>query len=189
MSLNNTNWKKNVEIVYILDNKGSLEEIGYISDKSPTISFKETPNYKINFFNHQLLNIIKDDNGHNQEVYHIIKSGDILGLVFYVLRWRRCTGYLVIQSSSKGIRYLCYLYNKIKHTAASFGTNCSSVKLDEIKLKFIGQKAYIIQCLRFFSSQTNQPNQSNRFNKGNRIQKINLAVNNIENNFDELFGI
>ena len=187
MSSNNINWKKNVEIVYILDNKGSLKEIGYISDKSPTISFKETGMNEIDFFNHQLLNIIKDDNGRNREVHHIIKSGDILGLVFRVLRWRKCTGYLVIQSSSKGIRYLCYLYKKIKHS--SQGTNCDQVELNYIREEFIGQKEYIIQCLIFFGSQPNQPNQSNRFNKGNRIQKINLAVNNIENNFDKLFGI
>lgn len=63
------------------------------------------------------------------------------------------------------------------------------VKLNDIKKEFIEQKYYIKECLKVFMSQPNQPNQSNRFNKGNRIQKINLAVNNIENNFDLLFGI
>ena len=40
-----------------------------------------------------------------------------------LLRWRRCTGMVVVQRSNKGVRFLFYAFDKIMHGAHSFGTS------------------------------------------------------------------
>lgn len=39
---------------------------------------------------------------------------------------------MVVQKSDRGLRYLCYLYDKIKHNATSFGTTIDLVKTEFI---------------------------------------------------------
>ncbi len=51
----------------------------------------------------------------NKEPNITIKSDDITILIFRKILYRRCTVYLVSQSSDKGSRILAYLYSKINH--------------------------------------------------------------------------
>jgi hypothetical protein len=42
-----------------------------------------------------------------------------------LLRWRRCTGMVVIQKSNRGPRFLLYLYDEVFHHGSGFGTDCN----------------------------------------------------------------
>lgn len=48
------------------------------------------------------------------------------------MQWRRCSAYLIIQTSNIGYRYLCYFYDHINHHAQCFGTSYYLVKKTEI---------------------------------------------------------
>ena len=69
-------------------------------------------------------------------MYYFVVSTTLSGLIFKILRWRRCTGYLVIQKSDYRTRFLCYLYDEIKHNAQSFGTSYFNITGNEIKIYF-----------------------------------------------------
>ncbi len=49
----------------------------------------------------------------------------------------RCTGFLVLQKSNRGNRHLCYMYDRIKHSAISFGTDSSMVDVNNVKSEFV----------------------------------------------------
>ena len=125
--------------VYILKNDKSLKKIGTIDDEKNEIRINAISLDSVNYFNEQLFKFIKADSGMNTDVDFFIKSFDITGVIFHILRWRRCTGYFVIQKSDIGTRYICYLYDKIKHHSQSFGTTCecAAEQIDTIKSSFI----------------------------------------------------
>lgn len=128
-----------INTVFILQNNKSLKKIGTINDKNKEIRIILSSVDSVNYFNEQVFQFINADNGLYTNVNFIIKSFDITGVIFHILRWRRCTGYFVIQKSNKGTRYICYLYDKIKHNGQSFGTTCEVVAddIDNIKSTFI----------------------------------------------------
>jgi hypothetical protein len=154
--------------VFIIKSDKTLQKIGSITS---SVNVKRIGIDSVDEFNLQLLNYIKSDEGGIQKVFHAIESDDIFGVVFYIMRLRACTGYLVIQRSRRGVRYLCYLYNKKKHSGQ--GTDCGDVDYDAIKRAFIEGKVDFMQMLR----------------KCESISRIKNGINRINGNFDSSFGI
>lgn len=161
------------DYVYIMKSDHTLQKIGTITSSNNMVNVNKIGISSVDNFNSQLLDYIKYDNSYSTNVFHVIESEDIFGIVFYILRWRRCTGYLVIQKSNRGVRYLCYLYSKIKHSAQSFGTSCENVDYSVIKEAFIKHKTDYMKMLR----------------KCEAMYKIKNGINNINSNIDKLFGI
>jgi hypothetical protein len=67
---------------------------------------------------------------------YVLRSEDIVSVVFGVIKWRRCTGFLVFQKSNQGHRFLFYVCDKIMHHGISFGTDCYGIRIDEIVKDF-----------------------------------------------------
>ena len=130
-----------VNTIYIMKSDGSLLEVPKVGTSEPNnIVIKKTPISAVNDINRQLTTYIVSDKDiyGNKEPNITIKSDDITILVFRKILYRRCTVYLVSQSSDKGSRILAYLYSKINHSAQSFGTDCFNVKMADIK-KYIAE--------------------------------------------------
>ena len=87
------------------------ERLGIYSTKDSVLT------HDIDGFNKQVLNFISTDDGINCEPRYFIFSNTLSGLIFKILKWRRCTGYLVIQKSDYRTRLLCYLHDEIKHNS------------------------------------------------------------------------
>ena len=122
------------DIVYIKNDDKSLIDIGSIESGSGEISLKNSgylPSSVLEF-NTLMFDIIYKDNGYDTDVNIDIEAEDIKGKIIYIMRYRRCTVYLVIQKSNLGTRLLAYLYSKIKHSAQSFGTGCHQVDKKDI---------------------------------------------------------
>jgi hypothetical protein len=88
-------------------------------------------------FNRNLLNLIKsyEINGFIPKFYNIfdiIENEDITAYVISQIIYRRCSVYLVIQTSNIGFRYLCYFYDKIYHNAECFGTSYNLLEKKDI---------------------------------------------------------
>ena len=125
-----------VNTIYIMKSDGSLLEVPKVGTSEPNnIVIKKTPISAVNDINRQLTTYIVSDKDiyGNKEPNITIKSDDITILIFRKILYRRCTVYLVSQSSDKGSRILAYLYSKINHSAQSFGTDCFNVKMADIK--------------------------------------------------------
>ena len=130
-----------VNTIYIMKSDGSLLEVPKVGTSEPNnIVIKKTPISAVNDINRQLTTYIVSDKDiyGNKEPNITIKSDDITILIFRKILYRRCTVYLVSQSSDKGSRILAYLYSKINHSAQSFGTDCFNVKMADIK-KYIAE--------------------------------------------------
>lgn len=122
------------DIVYIMKDDNSLIDIGSIKSVSGEISFKNSgylPSSVLEF-NTLMFDIIHKDEGYDTDVNIDIKAKDIKGKIIYIMRYRRCTVYLVIQTSALGTRLLAYLYSKINHSSQSFGTGCHQVQKKDI---------------------------------------------------------
>lgn len=125
-------------------NVGMIDTSGFIEyklnpDKSNVchnININKTPINSVNIFNKNVLNIIADDgtyvNTHIQVPIDLPQVEDISGRIFYIMRYRRCTVYLIHQESSRGERFLAYLSDKIVHSGECFGTNINHVKKSDI---------------------------------------------------------
>ena len=167
--------------VFIMTQNRELQEIGSITssnnNRNNRLNLKKIGIDTVDDFNHKILNYISSDKGHITDVFNVIESGDIFGVIIHILRWRQCTGYLVIQKSSQGVRYLCYLYSKIKHSGGSFATSCESVTNDDnfrkIKEGFIESKTKFQNILKMCDS----------------AYKLKNGLNKVNTNFDRLFGI
>jgi len=130
------NGKNTINTIYIMKSDGSLQVVSEVdTSKTNNIVINETPISSVNNINRQLTTYIVSDKDiyGNKEPNITIKSDDITILIFRKILYRRCTVYLVSQSSDKGSRILAYLYSKINHSAQSFGTDCFNVKMDDIK--------------------------------------------------------
>lgn len=92
--------------------------------------------------NIQLLNLFKEK--HFQDAIYfgtlekpiILMSEDIKLIIFKIIKWRRCTGFLTVQTSSRGTKFLFYVYDKIMHSAVCFGTSCDIIKLNYVHKSF-----------------------------------------------------
>lgn len=125
--------------VYIFKDTNDFTCIGKINVESVTINPIQLDS--VNNFNQKILEYISQDDNIKDEVYDFIETNEIIGLVIKILRWRRCTGFIVLQKSNAGTRVICYLYDKIKHGAQSFGTDYIHVELNYVKAEI--EKAFI----------------------------------------------
>lgn len=119
-------WKNNLNYL----------EIGELNDNKISLTLS-TGISSVDKFNEDMLNFIKsyELNGFYPKVYDmfdIIENEDITAFVISQLKYRRCTVYLVIQTSAIGYRYLSYFYDKVYHNATSFGTSYKLVSKDKI---------------------------------------------------------
>ncbi len=73
----------------------------------------------------------------DQHDHHHYSHEDINLHIIYELRWRRCRGFMAIQKSACGTRYLVYLANYMFHSAVSFGTSAEIVDYSQIKECFV----------------------------------------------------
>jgi hypothetical protein len=122
--------------VYIMKTNGTLKEIGLINDDKKTcVTSTDVPDSVIGF-NKLVLECVANDNNYSNNANTKIKYEDILGSVFHIMRYRRCTVFLIEQESDMGIRYLAYLCDKIKHGATNFGTTIDLVSKDDIMNEF-----------------------------------------------------
>ena len=137
--------------VLIWKNDLSYLDIGYIENKKYNQNGEEcerkisqslfTGIQSVDDFNKNILNSIKYYE--NQilgpklaHLFDVIKVEDITAFIISQLKWRRCSAYLVIQTSHLGYRYLCYFYDHIHHSAECFGTSYQLVKKNDIIKSF-----------------------------------------------------
>ena len=122
--------------ILIVKNNLTYLDIGEINEQKITQNlFTEIDS--VDKFNENILNLIQsyEMNGFHPKLYNmfdIIEQNDITAFVIKQLKWRRCSAYLVIQTSNIGYRYLCYFYDKIYHSAECFGTSYNLVEKSEI---------------------------------------------------------
>ena len=114
-----------------MKNDFSQIEIASINKLKNHITMKKNTGLSsIDIFNKQICEHISKDILDESDTW--IQSEDIKGICYGIMRWRRCTSYLVIQISSRGIRHLCYFSDEIKHNATSFGTSMEHVKKQDV---------------------------------------------------------
>lgn len=129
-----------IDYVHIMRKDGTLKVVGEIQRTSKQFKINDSDKLPASVvkFNNRIFSFIANDRGiENNPNLHIVED-DIHGHLFEIIRYRRCTVYLVIQISSIGSRYLAYIYDKIIHNAQSFGTSASMIKKEDIinKLHF-----------------------------------------------------
>lgn len=159
--------------IHILKKDFSPIKIATINRETSKITTVDIGLSSVDNFNSQVCKYIFNDKGYKTEDDEWFQSEDIKGVCFHILRWRRCTAYLVIQFSPRGTRYLCYFSDEIKHSAQSFGTSMEDVDKEEV-----------FQCLE---------NNLKNFLTGNKILKIFLNDKRIDlldniDNYKNLFG-
>jgi len=162
-----------INSVFIINNDSSLIKVGTINDENKKINLDKSGLKSVDYFNTQVLQFIQDDDNTMVKTFHFINSEDIFGIIFHIIRWRGCTGYLVVQKSDRGLRYLCYLYDKIKHNASSFGTTIDLVKTDFIIKEFKKAKEELMIKLKNYEA----------------IIDIKNAILKIGGNIEKSFGI
>lgn len=132
--------------VFLMKHDGDLlkiadvQTLGHSDEYNYRINIVECPFKSVNEFNYNLVRLIAKDCSSvtaridrlNALPIIVKQSEDIEGEIFKILRYRRCTVYLVQQNSNKGKRYLAYFSDKIMHSAQCFGTDMYHVLKSEI---------------------------------------------------------
>jgi hypothetical protein len=128
----------------LLQTIGSINTSGYIeyvskpdmSNVNHEININKIRINSVNIFNENILKVIADDctyvNTHVKVPFDIDPVKDISGQIFHIMRYRRCTVYLIHQESSRGERILAYLSDRIMHSGECFGTSVKQVSKEEI---------------------------------------------------------
>ena len=93
--------------------------------------------------------------------------------MFAIMRWRRCTAYLLIQKSNNKVKYVAYLYDKVEHSATSFGTSCHASLIQDIKAEFVKHKKRLLA----------------KLHKCTKMIQLTYEVSNIPKLFDDKFGL
>ena len=184
----NTNTDTNTVYVVKENNQtseGELVKIGNIrhlsTDNKKQVNVEKRGIESVYNFNKEICNFIAENGNESNfggkyvNLFHYIECSDICGLVFSKMMWRRCTGYLVIQTSSKGVRYLCYLYDEINHNGQSFGTGC---ELAAKNVKYI--KEHFRKCI---------PELNSLVNISQIVNKNSKSILRLDNNLDKDFGL
>ncbi|VVU94380.1 hypothetical protein CPAV1605_102 [seawater metagenome] len=117
--------------VFIVKNNNEFVKVGNIANQG--ISIQPCGINNVDLFNEKIIEYIRSADRIKTEVYDFIETKEIIGMVVHILRWRRCTGYLVLQKSFAGNRIICYLHDKVVHSAQCFGTSYLDVKNADIK--------------------------------------------------------
>ena len=130
----------------------------------------------INKMNKLMLEYIRRDDRHISDVFDILHVDDIINITFYIMRYRRCTIYLSVQISSRGIRFMAYADDSIKHSATSFGTSMQHVKVEDVKQKYKENIESVFKKLEAFRFILNTHNTT-------------FSIEESITNFESLFGI
>lgn len=159
--------------VHVMKKDFNPINVSSISRETHEISIIDTGLSSVDSFNSQISNFILNDNGFKDDE-EWFRADDIIGVCYHILRWRRCTAYLVIQFSDKGFRHLCYFSDEIKHHAQSFGTSIETVN-----------KAQVFTSMR---------SNLETFLNSSKIMKIFLDDNRIKllenlENYQDFFGV
>ena len=161
--------------VFIMKNDGSLLKVATINDRKQIELLNESLYESLSSvtnFNKGIINKIVDlEFDSDEDISYFYESEDIMGFMFYKLNWRRCSGYMVLQKSSNGVRYLCYLIDVINHQAQSFGTSVEDVEKSQV--------------IEFFKKK------SVKLKENNLLVKVfgEKLINNIEMNLESNFGL
>ena len=118
--------------IYIMKKDFTPISIGSVNRENNNITINKSGISSVDNFNNQICNYILKDNGIEENVDEWFTSEDITGVCYHILRWRRLTAYLIIQISDKGIRYLCYFSDEVKHHGQSFGTSMETVDSKQV---------------------------------------------------------
>ena len=117
--------------ILLMQKNSELKKIGTIttSETSTNIFIVPTLVRSVNIFNQNILQIISNNPNNPNNNLPIIIPGieDIEGKIFKILRFRRCTVFLIQQNSINGIRFLAYFSDKIFHSGECFGTSIEYV--------------------------------------------------------------
>lgn len=145
--------------IFILKNENDKTDNGLvkIADvfENNNIEIKNQDVNNVNIQNKKLCDIIVknnsllvDDEIRKKILFKPIITSDILSIIVDIIFWRRATAFLVIQKSDIGIRYLCYITNKITHYGQSFGIDINYVinnSIRDIKNRFISSISEAIE--------------------------------------------
>lgn len=123
-----------IENEFTKDEKRSNHiDIGTINPCENTTKLTKYVNIgSVDEYNQQVLNFILNHcKSHDTDKYTYenmsnltkITAGDITGTVISMLKWRVCYGYIILQQSERGVRYMTYLVEK-EPSGGGFGTPC-----------------------------------------------------------------
>ena len=160
--------------IHILKKDFSPIKIATVNRETSEITTVDIGLSSVDNFNSQVCNYIFNEEGYKTYEENWFQSEDIKGVCFHILRWRRCTAYLVIQFSPRKTKYLCYFSDEINHSTQSFGTSMEDVDKEEV-----------FQCLE---------NNLKNFLTENKILQIFLNDKRIDlldniDNYKNLFGV
>ena len=114
--------------ILLMQKNSELKKIGTIITNESITNIVIVPTLvrSVNIFNQNILQIISENPRNNLPIT-IPGIEDIEGKIFKILRFRRCTVYLIEQNSINGIRFLAYFSDKIVHSGECFGTSAEYV--------------------------------------------------------------
>jgi hypothetical protein len=184
-SLKNMRGGGGINKVYLFKNHKTKIEIGSIDDEKYKIIINKIPIESVNKFNLELLHFIMkvdnygglktQNNANDFKNYFIETNSDISGIVINIITGRKYALFHVIQKSTIGIRYLCYIFAKINHSSDALGHfNIDSINFDE------KHKDDYIKSVKDFEKYLLNLN---------TIHTLYDIIPNIETNFDECFGV
>jgi hypothetical protein len=122
--------------VFVIKKDGNYQQIGHIKQQKNVSNTRinssnviNTPIQEVNNFNRYILDYIKKDIIHppgfnlsSMQTFNVFFIHDILGIVFKKIPQRKGNIYFVLQKSSKGIRFLCYIVPFENHSSIAFGS-------------------------------------------------------------------
>jgi hypothetical protein len=126
---------KNIS-VFVLTKDGTNQIIGQIKQQKNSSNKRynlgtvvNTPIKQVNDFNMYILDYIKKDIIHppganfaSIQTFNVIFIDDIIGIIFKKNQMRKGNIYFVLQKSTKGIRFLCYLVPYENHSSIALGS-------------------------------------------------------------------
>ena len=102
------------------------------------IEYSSTSNDTISCINNSIIEFIKQDRIFNNYYFENInfKFNNIKTQLVSILRWRRCTAYLFVQTKNFIDTYLVYIDNYVRHNGQCFGTSIENIKTKEFINEF-----------------------------------------------------
>ena len=118
--------------VYLMKKDFTPINISSINREIDEININNIGVTSVDNLNFSISKFIKNDEGGLTDIEEWFSSEDIKCVCYHILRWRRCTAYMFIQFSNKGIRHLCYFSDEVKHNGQSFGTSMENVDKNQV---------------------------------------------------------
>jgi len=128
-----------INAVSIVRKNGTLMNVGTINSntRATSVTLDNRAPSSVRSVTAAILNRIVSDGGWGKDGFGgEINVENIKASIIGVMRYRRCTVFLVSQNSSRGQRYMAYAYHKIKH-GGSFGTGCTHLSYGDIVSAFV----------------------------------------------------